>query len=80
MKNGFIRGKESVVGCTLAVLCALFVNCEVHNWGKPIENVQAVFESNFHTVSLSGRFHPCNIVNEVGIAQIQPVVVLLHNY
>jgi hypothetical protein len=50
MEDGFVGCEKIVVCCAFAQLCTLFVDGEVDDGGDGVEDVEAVFQADFHAV------------------------------
>lgn len=77
MEDGFVEGEEAVVGATFAEGGALFVYGKVHDGGDVVDDVEGVFEPDFHVVFGGFFLHPAHVVDCVGVAKVEAVVVLL---
>ena len=77
MEDWLVESEELSVCVAFAELCALLINCKIHDWGQIVDNVEAVLQANLHVVLGSFLLHPLHVFDGIGIAEIQAVVVLL---
>jgi hypothetical protein len=58
-------------------LGTLLVYGEIHNGGDGRDDVETVFQPDFHVVGCSEFLHPLHVIDRVGAFEVQTVVVLL---
>lgn len=79
MEDRFFEREHWGVRTALAECCALLVDGEVHDWCEVGDDVEAVLEADFHVVFCGFFLHPAHVVDGVGVAEVQAVVVLLED-
>ena len=77
MEDGFARGEEGGVAVAFVELGALLVYGEGDGGCEVGDDVEAVLEARGHVVLGGFGGHPFYVVDCVGGAEVEPVVVLL---
>jgi hypothetical protein len=77
VEDWLVKGEELAVHAAFGKLRALLVDCKVHDWRKAVHNVEAVLQSNLHVVLCCFSLHPANVIDCIGIAEVEAIIVLL---
>jgi hypothetical protein len=78
VEDGLVEGEEAVVCATFPECGALLVDCEVHDRGEVVYDVEAIFQPNLHVIFCGFLLHPAHVFDGIGAPQVETVVVLLH--